>query len=203
MEQSITVELDNAKLIWQGDWTWLQFTTKPDILDSLKESGGKWSMKRQAWYFTRHLSALDVDLLLSGTTGLPTPRSRSILVENIQPKPLKRGGKVYEPKNTDGIYNAEIVKQKSIRIFGLYTNRTNGAVNFDKTFEIGDSAEYDSYNLNYVGRIVKIGEKTVTIKHYDHSRKVSQLSLYEFCWRNWDFDAERITRENSETLMYI
>lgn len=71
-----------------------------------------------------------------------------------------------------------------------------------KTFKIGDTAEYDSYNLSYTGVITSITEKTVTIRPRSATRQ-RRLSIDSFSWRNWNFDAERIARENSETMMYI
>lgn len=95
-----------------------------------------------------------------------------------------------------GDVKADIVPGKSIRIYG-----THRGVYFDKTFEIGDEAEYGSYNLIYTGKIVKIGPKTVTIQAY--GRENHRLNLNKFSWRNWDFDAEAIAAQNAETSMYI
>jgi hypothetical protein len=74
-----------------------------------------------------------------------------------------------------------------------------------KEFKIGDRAEYDSYNLSYVGNITSITEKTVTIEAYQGTpnAKRHRLSLVAFCWRNWNFDTEEIARKNSDTMNYI
>lgn len=75
-----------------------------------------------------------------------------------------------------------------------------------KTFEVGDEAEYDSYNLRYTGTISKITEKCVSIvkyKGHQYMEKTVRLDLSSFCWRNWDFDAARVAAENHETMMYI
>ena len=69
-------------------------------------------------------------------------------------------------------------------------------------FEIGDTAEYDSYNLKYLGKITSITSKTVTIQPKYETRK-RRLKLQDFAWRNWDYDFERISHENFETMMYI
>jgi hypothetical protein len=70
------------------------------------------------------------------------------------------------------------------------------------TFNIGDSAIYDSYNLYYTGTITNITDKTVTFKRagYDTTKRIK---VEEFAWRNYDYDAERIGRENAETSWYI
>lgn len=100
-------------------------------------------------------------------------------------------------------YYADIVPGVSIRIFGEYSNHVDGPRSFDKTFRIGDPAEYGSYNLKYNGRIVAIGAKTVAIKHYAHTADVSRLDLYTFAWRNWDFDADKSAAHNAEEMMAI
>jgi len=77
--------------------------------------------------------------------------------------------------------------------------------NSSNTFKIGDWAEYDSYNLSYTGIIRSITEKTVTIEAYPDSQNARKhrLKISQFCWRNWNFDAERISKENADTMMYI
>lgn len=73
------------------------------------------------------------------------------------------------------------------------------------TFRVGDTAEYDSYNLKYLGEITKITQKAITIVAYKgtQSETAHRLSLYEFCWRNDDFDLEKVRAENAETSMCI
>lgn len=124
-------------------------------------------------------------------------------IENIQPKQYKRRGIVYQSTNTQGTYHAEIENGKSIRIFGVCTNHVNGPQQFDRVFKIGDHAEYDSYNLKYNGKIIAIGNKTVTIKHYETSDRVTRLDVYEFVDRNWDFNLQKSERENSEAMYYL
>jgi hypothetical protein len=126
-----------------------------------------------------------------------------IQVRNAHPKPHTFQGQRYQPTNSQGSYNADVMPGHSIRIFGTMTNRVGGPVEFDKVFKIGDHAEYDSYNLKYVGTIVKIGPKTVTIKHYEHTATVTMLDLYNFINRNWDYDAVAIAAHNSEEMMHI
>jgi hypothetical protein len=120
-------------------------------------------------------------------------------IQNIQPKPYKKFGTTYHPEEKN-IYHADIIPKKSIRLYGTYLNNVNGPVDFDKTFNIGDQAEYDSYNLNYTGEIVAITLKTVTIADQYESRR---LDLHTFAWRNWDFDAQRIFEANCDTLQRI
>ncbi|MCK5505517.1 MAG: hypothetical protein KAJ10_10160 [Thermodesulfovibrionia bacterium] len=117
-------------------------------------------------------------------------------VNNIQPK---------KGTETTDIYNADIKKNESIRIFGTYKNHVKGPQEFDKTFSIGQWAEYDSWNLKYNGEIVAIGEKTVTVEEYPgtHNAKRHRLSLHAFCRRNWNYSDEKIAAHNAEERMYI
>lgn len=98
----------------------------------------------------------------------------------------------------DTDFYAEISEDNSqIHITGNYCNKV-----VDITFKVGETAEYDSYNLSYLGEIIKITEKSVTIAP-QYGAKVRRLSLNEFCYRNYNFDFEEISRQNFETSMYI
>lgn len=120
-------------------------------------------------------------------------------IKNIQPKPFTKFGTTHHLTDSN-IYHADIIPKKSIRLYGTQINRTQGPLNFDRTFSIGDQAEYDSYNLDYTGEIVAIGAKTVTVE--DHGERY-RLDLYMFAWRNWDFNAKRIFENNADTMMRI
>jgi len=82
-------------------------------------------------------------------------------------------------------YLVTIVKNKSITVHTIITLRA------------GDMAEYDSYNLAYLDRIKSITDKTIT---FENGRR---LRLEEFCWRNWDFNLDKVTKSNQETMMVI
>lgn len=92
----------------------------------------------------------------------------------------------------------EIVRNKSIR---MISDNYNGKA-LDKSFSIGEMAEYDSYNLSYYGEIVGITEKSVTIQERWSTRK-RRLKLDTFIWRNRDFDLAKKAAENAHTSMYI
>lgn len=97
----------------------------------------------------------------------------------------------------------------------------NGTITQHRSFCVGDIAEYDSYNLSYTGTIESITDKTVTIwtgcykdlgcrtsRAVDSEgralkKNLTRLDLATFCWRNYNFDAEKTARENAETSMYI
>lgn len=131
-----------------------------------------------------------------------TKTASPIMIENIV------GPKGREPEKD---HHAEILPGQWIRLFGetakvtyedspeRYTQRVV-KVHYEKMFRIGDEAEYDSYNLSYTGTITSITEKSVTFKTRSG---VKRLSLYEFDWRNYDFDAEETRKQNRETMDYI
>jgi hypothetical protein len=122
-----------------------------------------------------------------------------IQVRNITAKALVRQGQTITPRvDATTIYNADIEPGKSIRLFGTKYGKA-----FDTTFNIGDVASYDSYNLIYLGLITKITANTVTICERDRDSRAHRLGLYEFCWRNYDFNLERISADNHITMQHI
>jgi hypothetical protein len=145
-----------------------------------------------------------------GTWSIEPQQTKGVVVvEKIAPKPIKRRGvTIQRTEDTTREFNAEIIKNQSIRLFGWTRGTTFGydvdrtgrnpvTRNFARTFRVGDEAEYDSYNLSYIGTIVAIGEKTVSIAD---GSKTTRLDLYTFALRNWDFDAERARKRNSEWM---
>jgi hypothetical protein len=95
-------------------------------------------------------------------------------------------------------YLVDLSKKDSVLI---HREESNGEVKICKNFLVGDVAEYDSYNLVYTGTIKKITEKSVTI--VERCGTVHRLSMNEFCWRNYNFDAVRVADENQKTSHYI
>ena len=94
-------------------------------------------------------------------------------------------------------YSVNIERNKSITIFvdGVQVNH----------FNLGDQAEYNSWNLIYTGPITKITDKTVQITAYPNTRneKRHNLDLSTFCWRNERFDAVEAAKHNQEETYYI
>jgi uncharacterized protein (DUF1015 family) len=93
------------------------------------------------------------------------------------------------------IYNVTLERNKTITIDCFYKNVREPKQTI-KTFSIGSKAEYDSYNLSYTGTITSITDKTITIVE-DHGTTKHRLKLDQFCWRNWNFDLEKIRKENA------
>lgn len=91
-------------------------------------------------------------------------------------------------------HNADIAKQRWIRIYGIGSGTYAPA--FDLTFKMGDTCVYGSYNLVYTGKIVGIGAKTITIEKAGYSRN-TVLDIATFIQRNYDYDAKAIFERNS------
>ena len=123
---------------------------------------------------------------------------------NIQPKPIKHRGTIHNGENyPNSIYNANTFGKHhtTIRIWGVEANHVNGPQKFDRTFKIGDTVTYDSYNFIYLGQIVKIGPKTVTVK--TDLRDNVRMDLFDFIRKNRLLDLETIEKENNETSMCV
>lgn len=120
-------------------------------------------------------------------------------IVDVLPKMRKFRGKPYSMDTIVGKADmqAHIERNKSIRLVGQYSNR-----DIDITFKVGDTAEYDSYNLSYLGTITKITDKCVTIdpKYGERHRR---LDLHTFMWRNHSFDLAAIEKSNMETSYSI
>jgi hypothetical protein len=112
----------------------------------------------------------------------------------IRSKDRKRFGQSY-PGQPSGMF-AEVNGQ-SIRLTGSYNGKP---VNIE--FKVGDTVEYDSYNLRYLGVIEKITDKRVTVQPRYGARRKS-MDLYSFAWRNYNFKLEDALEENAQTSMYI
>ena len=128
--------------------------------------------------------------------------------KTVNTKKYKRYGKVYPSTPTE--YDARIIPQQEITIRRnqpLEPGRLpNYRFNGERTFRVGDWAEYDSYNLHYIGKIIAITNKTVTILDYPDSNIQSRkhrLDLHTFCWRNYTLSVEEKREQNADTRMYI
>lgn len=119
----------------------------------------------------------------------------------VMSKASKRHGTVYPASPTEyQVYFG--TKYQSITI---HKAMRDGSIKQGAKLCVGDEAEYGSYNLSYTGTITKITEKCVTIVAYPGSSmaRPHRLSLEEFCWRNFDFDAVETARRNHEEMMYL
>ena len=123
-----------------------------------------------------------------------------IVINEIKDRDSITFGRKYEGQVLRG-HMAEIEPKQYIRIYGQEWNHKDAPLHFDKTFRIGDEAEYHSYNLIYTGTITAIGPKTIEITAYGTKRH--RLTIYNFSWRNWDFDSVKIAKENFNEMQCI
>lgn len=131
-----------------------------------------------------------------------------VMLSNVQPKPFKRRGQLIQPSEKNICFSVEVVRNETLRLTG-WTEGTRFGYDcdrqgvphrreLDRTFSIGESVEYDSFNFAYIGQIVAIGEKSVTIEEDDGRRH--RLDIYDFCRRNFDFDLERARKRKADWL---
>lgn len=127
--------------------------------------------------------------------------SSPLILTQVMTKERTSHGHVYPSQPTE--FHVKITKKtkNSPASISIYREK-NGEIEFCQTFKVGDQAEYDSFNLSYYGEIVNITDKSVTIAK-TYSSKKHRLDLNQFCWRNYNFDVDRASKENSETMMYI
>ena len=84
----------------------------------------------------------------------------------------------------------------------VYRDERDGTTTRGTTFVIGDTCEQSSYNLSYHGKIVKITDKAIHVQK-EYGGCLKRMSVEEFCWRNFDFNAAESTRKNHEEMMYL
>jgi len=125
--------------------------------------------------------------------------------KTVNTKKYKRYGKVYPSAPTE--FDVRIIPQQEITIRknSLAEDGRKWAFDGERTFRVGDWAEYDSWNLHYLGQIIAITNKTVTIVDYpnSHNPRKRRLDLHTFCWRNFSRSVKEKREKNAETSMYI
>jgi len=101
----------------------------------------------------------------------------------------------YPEKIEPGAY-AIVTPGKSVRLFGVeYSGR------YDRTFAIGDTVAYDSWNMTYCGEIKSIGPSgTVTVTK-GRREGTKRLDLHVFNWRNRTLDLAAIDARNADVMM--
>jgi hypothetical protein len=126
--------------------------------------------------------------------------------KTVSTKKYTRFGKVYPATPTE--FDVRIIPQQEITIRLNSTGREAGRhtrFSGERIFQVGEWAEYDSWNLNYLGKIVAITNKTVTIVDYPNSHNPckKRLDIHTFCWRNFSKSIEEKRADNADTRMYI
>lgn len=90
-----------------------------------------------------------------------------------------------------------LTAKKSVHIVGI----RNGKV-YDRTFNVGDVVEYDSYNYRYTAPITAISLAGITVKT-DYSEKTKRMNFDEFTRRNYNLNLAEIERHNADTDLHI
>lgn len=108
---------------------------------------------------------------------------------------------MYEFRRTysDRWYRVFVEPKHYVEIHVMKGNELTGV----RRFVTGDEAEYDSFNLSYTGKILSITAKSATFSTTPGSRRTRRIKWDEFATRNWDFDAERVKKENLERMLYL
>lgn len=110
----------------------------------------------------------------------------------------RHAGKVHPSEVVPNAY-AYIKPGESIMLIGT-RELTTGRTPYVITYTLGEVAEYDSYNMSFYGRILAIGEKTVTISKVEGEGK-ARLSIEDFSRRNCRFDLDKARARNVDVMM--
>lgn len=125
-----------------------------------------------------------------------------VLIENVYNKYTKKR----DPECKTNLHAELNLTKQTIRIFGVQNGKWNKetkdyeTVSFDRVFSVGDSIEYDSYNLNYLNPLLKVMPNGIKVQGHG---SIKHLSIDEFIRRNWDLDLVKISKNNLETSYYI
>lgn len=133
-----------------------------------------------------------------GAKPTVTTRKGITYYRNVKGKDRKSRGHVY-PGEVQVGRHADVKPRAWVRIHGRLYN-TDDSEPFDLTFRLGERAVHGAYNLIYTGTITSIGKSTVTIKGTSRNHR---LAIDQFVFWNRRYDAERIARENADTMRRI
>jgi hypothetical protein len=142
------------------------------------------------------------------TTTQQTKKSAKVIeIETLKSRDWVRFGVKHEGQVFEG-HHATIRVGESITLHGIADHydlmhkptggidRTTLRMPYTRTFKIGDIVEVGSFNLTYVGAIVSIGEKVITVQE-DHRSSPKRMPIHEFAQRNWNLDLAAIRERNA------
>lgn len=91
--------------------------------------------------------------------------------------------------------NALVLPGDSIVVYGVNHNHVNGPQVVDRTFVVGDAATCGGRNIDFIGTIVSIGEKTVTV----HSDVLGnrRFTIGDFARLNQTFELAKVEGRNA------
>ena len=137
------------------------------------------------------------DLIEEGVEG------GSTVFEKITRRGYKRFGKEHAAVVQPGAF-AAITPGRSIVLFGVKkeykrSDPPGGVLRgYMRRFAIGDTAEYDSYNLVYLGKITAITPKRVTVDKGHGRQAKAVMDVETFNSKNYDLDVEAAIKRNQE-----
>lgn len=90
--------------------------------------------------------------------------------------------------------HALVVPGDSIVVYGVNHNHVNGPQLIDRTFHVGDAATIGGRNVDFIGTIAAIGEKTITVKSDFGNRR---FTIGDFARINHSFDLAKTEARNA------
>lgn len=143
------------------------------------------------------------DAIREGVEGAP----RGVSYVLVEQPARRRLGVDYPAERVPGAF-AVVAPKESVRLVGVrYPDRKRSPLEkregYDRTFRVGDVAEYDNFNYYYTGRIVAVDRRGSVTVQKEHSKRRARLSLAEFDWRNYDLDLAAIEARNADVSMSI
>jgi hypothetical protein len=92
---------------------------------------------------------------------------------------------------------ALVSPKECVVVYGVNHNHVNGPQRVDRTFKIGDACTYGGRNIDYIGTVAAIGEKTVTVRD---GSTVRRFTIGEFARLNKDFSLAKSEAHNAAWL---
>lgn len=114
---------------------------------------------------------------------------------------VTRHGAVLRFENLEAFGRVEIglcalvTPKDSIVLYGVNHNHVNGPQIIDRTFSVGDVATCGGRNIDFLGIIVSIGEKTVTVHSDVLGNK--RFPIGDFARLNQNFDRATVEARNA------
>lgn len=91
--------------------------------------------------------------------------------------------------------NALVIPGDSVCLYGVNHNHVNGPQIVDVTFSVGDAATCGGRNIDFIGTIVSIGEKTVTVR--ESANGTRRFSIGDFARLNQSFSLAKAEARNA------
>jgi hypothetical protein len=93
--------------------------------------------------------------------------------------------------------HAIVLPGDSITVYGVNMNHVNGPQAVDRTYNVGDACTCGGRNVDFIGTVVSIGPKTVTVRS---SLGTNRFTVGEFAHLNKDFDQVKVEARNASWM---